>query len=911
MNKFIRRRFKIKSLAVAMCVSILFFSLTFLYWSRTENNQNDELKSTIKSESIKVNELILNQFRTFDLVARSVKGFIEGSEDVTSDEFKSFVAAIDVANVAPGLQGVGVAWIFQNIGSVEDSSRISTKNNYDNLSNDFYIDFAPLVYMEPKEFNGKKIGQNIFSDKNNKEAAELSNFTNTVIGTKKNIEKDKSLDKDGYKYNLFLPIYSESENSNNNKRLLGWVVLSIDIEEVLKPITSTIISELQLRFQDRIEQEINFFTDKYYSNLDNSNNLNFREKQFSYVQEINYAGQHWMLTIDPSPELISRYKNNTHTLIAIVGLLLSASIGVIVYLMMAARYRAEKLAFDMTKEMRKVADDMSDTLSAVPDLLFEMNLDGRYVKFNKSNNLSSKLRIDDYIGKTIWEVLPLKSAISFKNAIDQANVDGKSFGTTIEIPLGSGVKTFELSVSKKSQSKPGIESFIVISRDITDRAEAQEKIHRLAYYDELTGLPNRSLFLRKATDTLMEISSYKQAAVLMIDVDNFKNINDQWGHGVGDSVLRVVGERIQSAIGPTKLVARFGGDEFIALISDLGDSNYLASQAMTLICKKICNELSSSITIDDREFYASSSIGVALTGCGSFDLDDLISFADFAMYQAKSNGKNTFSFYDSRLKNEMYERALLEHAMKSAINSGQFELHYQPQINKLGKLTGAEALCRWKHPSKGYISPQVFIELAESNGFIFELGEWVIKKACEQLAYWNEIPCMSNLNVAVNVSAKQFHHPEFESNLLYCIALSGVEPERLKLEITESALVKDVESVILKMNNLKKLGINFSIDDFGTGYSSLSYLKRLPLDQLKIDQSFVRDLLEDSSDAVIVQTIIALGENLGLDVIAEGVETAEQHQFLMQHGCFNYQGYFFSRPLNAADFESYVDSRLN
>lgn len=915
MNQFLKRSLKLKALAAAVTVSLLLSAISIFYWARVEHDQQIQLQKVLQSEAHKVTELFANQFNTFDLVARSVKGFIEGSEDVTYEEFQTFITSLDLKKMAPGIQGVGLSWLFIKLDFQEKLARITSRTLPDYNSDAWSKYYAPIIYMEPDHFNVNKVGHNILANSKNRTAAYRSDRVDQLSASQRIASPHDAKNKKNFHYNLFLPIYASAEYSNNSSQaennLLGWIVLTFSLEESLKPIIHNLSDELELRYQEIAENEKDNLLIAYMNGVKADNPSSLAESIHSIKQTVNHAGKDWYFEINPSQNFVNQYLKKTHTWIAIAGTLLGASLGFIIYLMMTARYRAERLAFEMTAKMRKVADDMSDTLNAIPDLLFEMDMDARYLKINTSNESVLNYSAEVLIGKTIWEVLPTEAATSVKKAIDEASQSGRSTGTRIEIPVHGKQKWFELSISKKTQSHQGNEKFIVLSRDITERAEAEIKIHQLAFFDVLTGLPNRSQFLIKANEILQRKFAKSQAAVLMLDIDNFKNINDQWGHKVGDSLLKIIGARVQSAVGHRELVARFGGDEFMVFVSDLSDNTTVATQIMTATCKTIAAELAQPISIEGREFFVSSSIGVVLTGDDSKTLDELISYADFAMYQAKASGKNTFSFYDHFLKNEMLERSTLEQDMRKGLSLGHFELVYQPQINQSGQVIAAEALCRWKHPKKGYISPQRFIELAENNGFIFDLGNWVIQKSCERLAIWKKHPNMQHIRIAVNVSAKQFHHPDFEQNLLYQISMSGIDPKLLELELTESALLNDVESVVTKMKKIKSLGINFSLDDFGTGYSSLSYLKRLPLDHLKIDQSFVRDIIEDNNDAVIIQTIIALGESLGLNVIAEGVENAEQHQYLMQHRCFIYQGYLFSRPISALDFESYVGQRSN
>jgi len=445
-------------------------------------------------------------------------------------------------------------------------------------------------------------------------------------------------------------------------------------------------------------------------------------------------------------------------------------------------------------------------------------------------------------------------------------------------------------------------------REETAKSKSAEKeINSLAFYDPLTALPNRRLlFDRLKQCQVTGNRSEKYGALLLIDLDNFKLLNDTFGHDVGDQLLQQVAQKLTACIRESDTVARLGGDEFIVLLEEL-DSDLDEAAAMTeIVGEKLLASLKGSFQLGNIEHRSSASIGATLFMGNRTSIEELLKQADLAMYKSKEKGRNTLRFFDPVMQTIVLERIALETDLRKAIEENQLVLHYQAQVVGEGRVTGGEALVRWRHPERGMVPPLDFIHLAEDTGLILPLGNWVLETACDQLAIWASQPALAHLTIAVNVSAKQFREVDFVANVLAIVNRTGASPRMLKLELTESMLVDNVDDIIEKMYDLKAKGIGFSLDDFGTGYSSLSYLKRLPLDQLKIDQSFVRDILVDPADAAIAKTIITLANSLGISVIAEGVETDTQKNFLAREGCHAYQGYLFSRPLPIEDFEQFA-----
>ncbi|OIQ79371.1 cyclic di-GMP phosphodiesterase Gmr [mine drainage metagenome] len=445
--------------------------------------------------------------------------------------------------------------------------------------------------------------------------------------------------------------------------------------------------------------------------------------------------------------------------------------------------------------------------------------------------------------------------------------------------------------------------YVGLSLDITLRKEAEEKIHQLAFYDPLTKLPNRRLMQDRLQQALGSSMRHKNhGAILFIDLDNFKLLNDTRGHDMGDLLLIEAAKRLQDIVRGTDTVARLGGDEFIAILGDLSEDAQQSAAAARDVGEKVLASMSQPFCLQGLECHSSASIGISLFRGDEISMDDLLKHADAAMYQAKISGHNTLRFFDPAMQTELEMRAALMDDLRQALPRQQLRLFYQIQVNEQG-VVGAEALLRWQHPERGLVSPMAFIPLAEETGLIVPIGAWVLQTACAQLRAWQDDPLTRHLRLAVNISARQFRQPNLVEQVFEVLRKTGVDPVKLEFELTESLMLDNIADGIVKMQALRDAGIRFSLDDFGTGQSSLSYLKRLPLDQIKIDQSFVRDITTDPNNAAIVRTIIGMAKNLGLSVIAEGVETEQQRDFLDRNGCNAYQGYLFGKPVPIEDFQ--------
>lgn len=447
-------------------------------------------------------------------------------------------------------------------------------------------------------------------------------------------------------------------------------------------------------------------------------------------------------------------------------------------------------------------------------------------------------------------------------------------------------------------------------RELEQLKVAHDEIRNLAFFDPLTGLPNRRLLLDRLRQTLAAgVRSHRKRALLFVDLDDFKTLNDTLGHHIGDLLLQEVARRISARIRETDTVARLGGDEFVVLLQDLNEAAEDAAGHARTIAEKIIDSVSEPFLLAGRECRSGSSIGITIFGDPQDSTNEVLQQADIAMYQAKAAGRNTIRFFAPALQAAVNARAVMEEDLRQALKTNDFVLYYQPQVER-GLVIGAEALVRWNHRTRGFLSPSDFVPMAEETGLILPLGDWVLSEACKQLAVWAGQNATSHLTIAVNISARQLLNPEFTQVVLSTLDRTGARPQKLKLELTESMLVDDIDDVIEKMSALKAHGLSFSLDDFGTGYSSLAYLRRLPLDQLKIDQAFVKDILVDASSGAIAQTIISLSRAMGLSVIAEGVETEGQRSYLARIGCHTFQGYLISAPVPLAEFQLLLPGRM-
>jgi diguanylate cyclase (GGDEF)-like protein/PAS domain S-box-containing protein len=559
---------------------------------------------------------------------------------------------------------------------------------------------------------------------------------------------------------------------------------------------------------------------------------------------------------------------------------------------------------------RKVADERANLLASRLDTTIESMSDGfimmdqawRVIYVNRMAERLLKRSKPDLLDKVLWdEFAGLNESMlyseSYRAWAENCAVEYESFSPVLD-------RWFEIRIY------PSEEFISIYFRDISSRKTAEAEIQRLAFHDQLTSLPNRQLLTDRLQHALLMTKRGKRVgAVMFIDLDNFKDLNDTQGHDKGDLLLQQLAGRLTGCVSEVDTVARLGGDEFVVVLEDLSDDALVAATEAELISAKILAALNLPCDLGGYQHIGTASIGVTLLDSQISSIEEVLKRADLAMYRAKAAGRNAIRFYDPEMQTTIAAKMALETGLRESIEGDMFALYYQPQLDKDERIIGAEALLRWTHPAHQQVPPSVFIPVAEDTGLILQLGRWVLDAACACLARWALDGATAQLTLSVNVSAHQFRRPDFVADVLRVVAASAINPERLKLELTETALVGDIDDAVRKITALKQAGIRFSLDDFGTGYSSLSYLRFLPLEQLKIDRSFISRIPGNPGDAAVVEAIIAMAHKLGLHVIAEGVETEQQLAFLAGQGCNAYQGFLFSKPVPHDQFLAWVRQR--
>ncbi|MES2261259.1 MAG: EAL domain-containing protein [Pseudomonadota bacterium] len=540
-----------------------------------------------------------------------------------------------------------------------------------------------------------------------------------------------------------------------------------------------------------------------------------------------------------------------------------------------------------------------------PEGMMVTDADGRILQVNQAFCDITGYRREEVVGQRSNLLSSGRHDSAFYQAMwERINTCGSWEGEIWNRRKNGEVYPERLSIAAVHDRDGSVSHYVASLTDITVSKAASDEIKNLAFYDPLTRLPNRRLLLDRLRQVLAaSAGSGRYGALMFIDLDNFKTLNDTLGHNMGDLLLQQVAQRLQGCLRQGDTVARLGGDEFVVLVEGLSGHAVEAAGQTETLAAKILAMLNQPYVLGPHDCHSTPSIGVTLFHDGRPPQpDELLMQADIAMYQAKQAGRNGMRFFDQGMQDSISARARLEADLRLAIEQRQFQLYYQVQVDQYGQARGAEALLRWIQPDGSFVSPGDFVPLAEETGLILPLGSWVLEEACTQLQSWQQDEAMCDLVLAINVSARQFHQAGFVEQVRAVVRAHGVRPDRLKLELTEGMLFENIEETVASMRALKEFGVRFSLDDFGTGYSSLQYLKRLPLDQLKIDQSFVRELASDQNDQAIVLTIISMARSLRLDVIAEGVETDAQQVLLEQLGCTRYQGYLYSRPVPAAAF---------
>jgi len=554
---------------------------------------------------------------------------------------------------------------------------------------------------------------------------------------------------------------------------------------------------------------------------------------------------------------------------------------------------AAKQAHD---EAARLGEQLTNTLETIPDAFCTLDAQWRFAYANREAERLFGTEREALIGAVVWEVFPEALGTAVEHHLRRAWETART--TAFEDYDRDGQRWFAFQVY------PGEKELAVHLRDITERKRDQAQLEFLALYDPLTRLPNRRLLHDRVSTALANTGrSGHNGALLLFDIDDFKAINEAYGHPNGDALLRELAERVTQTLRRSDSVARLGSDEFAVLLYDLAGDAAAAEEQAARVCDKVMDAITQPYRLTECVYYATVSLGVTLLADRD-DVDAVLKRADLAMNRAKEAGRNSRRFFEPAMEMAVSSRVQLETSLREAMTSDRVELHYQPQVDADGRVTGAEGLLRWHDPERGWIPPGEFIPIAEHTGLILDLGQKVFEMGCQRLARWAGDSDLAGLTLALNVSARQFHHRAFVDHVLEALQTAGAPAERLRLELTETVVLDSIEETTHKMVRLKAHGVGYALDDFGTGYSSLAYLKNLPLDRLKIDRTFVRDMAEDANDAALVRAVIAIARSLDLSVVAEGVETPEARALLEAAGCREHQGFLFGAAMPAEEFEA-------
>jgi len=618
------------------------------------------------------------------------------------------------------------------------------------------------------------------------------------------------------------------------------------------------------------------------------------ERSYTFRQLAN--SPFFILIGQSQDEIFAQWRHKAWLFLAVAVALVSAFV-VVVFVWRRSYRRAEALAETMTAAWQATTQRTRALLDSLPDPAWLKDKEGRMVAVNGAYRELIQRPDEALIGKTVFEIWPEAAARKFQEqdaAVLAQLVQMRSEGT---LTRADGTTRYFEYVRTPAHSPDGeIIGIAGIARDLTERKEAEDRIRHMAEHDPLTDLPNRLVLSHRLTTTLADsVGHQAHIALLFLDLDHFKNINDSLGHAIGDKVLLQVAERLRGCLHEHDTVSRQGGDEFAILLVGCNSPAMIA-----LIAQRLIDAIAQPFPVEGQELNLSASIGIAVYPEDGSDIGQLLKSADTAMYHVKASGRGNYQFFAPEMNTRVFERLSMENNLRRALKQGEFELHYQPQVDAAdGLMAGVEALIRWHHPELGMVSPSRFIPVAEDTNLILPIGRWVLEEACRQNRLWQD-QGLPPVVVSVNLSAVQFRQQSLVAEVAAILEKTGLDPAYLELELTESTLMSDGQRVDEVLRDLKALGISIAIDDFGTGYSSLSYLKRFPIDKIKIDQSFVRDVDTDSDNAAITQAIIGIARSLNMGVIAEGVETPSELEYLTRHHCRIVQGFYFSRPVDSA-----------
>jgi diguanylate cyclase (GGDEF)-like protein/PAS domain S-box-containing protein len=866
-------------------------------WTAARQIQQD-------SFDYQTHEIILRieqRLATYEQVLHGVKGLFSSSKSVDRDEFRTYVADLDLTHHYPGIQGIGFSLIIppQEKATHVKAMRQEGFANYTLRPEGERDLYSPTVLLEPLTGrNLRAFGYDLYSEATSRAAMELALARNesAMSGKVKLPQETERNVQAGFL--MFLPVYRKGSAhetlTERRANIIGWVHSSFRMDDLMVGILGEQINKIDLEIWDGENSTLEALI---YDNDGIFSPSLTKPSLYNSILQTKFSGHIWSVKVRSLPSFEANLDTTRVTLIQLSGILVSALLSLLVWQLARGRAQALKLA----QELRIAAAAFE-----AQEGIIITDAQGVILRVNQAFTEATGYTTEEVVGQTPRLLKSGRHDADFYAAMWECiQRSGSWQGEIWDRRKNGEIYPKWLTITAIKAADGAVTHYVGTQTDMTERKAAEEEIKSLAFYDPLTRLPNRRLLMDWLEHALASAArSGRAGALLFIDLDNFKILNDVLGHDIGDLLLQQVAQRLMTCVRRGDTVARLGGDEFVVILEDLSEQVGEAALQTETIGEKILAALNHPYQLAEHEHHGTASIGAAIFHAHQKSIGELLKQADIAMYQAKKAGRNSLRFFDPQMQTNISVRASLEKELRDAIENQQFQLYYQIQVDSSLHALGAEALIRWITPERGMVSPAQFIPLAEETGLILPIGAWVLETACAQLKAWQQRALTRDLVLAVNVSAKQFRQIDFVAQVRDALQRHAIPPMLLKLELTESLLLENIEDTIATMTALNETGVQFSLDDFGTGYSSLQYLKRLPLHQLKIDQSFTRDIGLDINDETIVRTIIAMAQNMSLDVIAEGVETEQQRQLLLKNGCTHYQGYLFGRPVPIEQFEA-------
>jgi diguanylate cyclase (GGDEF)-like protein/PAS domain S-box-containing protein len=823
------------------------------------------------------------------------------SQKVDRDEFHNYVDKLRLESHYPGIQGIGFSLIIpppvisRHIAAIR-AAGFPYYTVRPEGERDLYV---PIIFLEPfTDRNLRAFGYDMYAEAVRRTAMEQARDwdESAMSGKVRLVQETEHEVQAGFV--MYVPVYRNGRPhvtlAERRANIIGWVHSPFRMDDLMLGILGEQINKIDLEIWDG--ENATLETLMYDNDGVFSPSLT-KPSAYNSIQSMTVSGHTWTVKVRSLPTFEANLDTGRVSLIRQAGALVSVLLSLLVWQLIMGRKRA----LDRSQELRIAAAAFESQ-----EGIMITDADGVILRVNRAFTETTGYTTEEAVGQTPRLLKSGRHDAAFYAAMwESLHSTGSWQGEIWDRRKNGEVYPKWLTITAIKGYGGVVTHYVGVHTDITERKLAEEEIKSLAFYDPLTRLPNRRFLMDWLGHVLASSArSARAGAVLFIDLDNFKTLNDTLGHDIGDLLLQQAAQRLESCVRGGDTVARLGGDEFVVILEELSEHALEAAAQTEAVGEKILAALNQPYPFAAHLYHGTASIGAALFNGHQQTIEELLKQADIAMYQAKKAGRNTLRFFDPQVQTSIAAHASLENELRKAIENRQFHLYYQVQVDNLLRPLGAEALIRWIHPERSLVSPAQFIPLAEETGLILPIGLWVLETACAQIAAWQQEALTRDLVLAVNVSAKQFRQADFVAQVQAVVQRHAIKPTLLKLELTESLLLENIEDTIATMSALNEVGVQFSLDDFGTGYSSLQYLKKLPLDQLKIDRSFVLDIATNINDETIVHTIIAMAQSLDLDVIAEGVETEEQRQLLLKNGCTHYQGYLFGRPVPVEQFEA-------